>query len=261
LYDRPLVLDGVAIGERLARRRPGSSVSAPDRNGALAVRHAELVELREGPLPASLALAMSGVVAPADDFLWQTWEWPGGRDAAARILQRCTDAAILNEMTSMMLPVAQRLDVLLGTIVAVVEAHPPLAIHWMRLERFDEPTSFLALAGDAEARVRALFNVRMFNVGHAAPNEMVMDTLGLTLLGLFGDVQVHFRALDPGRVAAYLKNVGTYLASGAMIEDGHTLSAPPPAQETWVCRHEMSVMEPKRGVLDIDPAYPHSARS
>lgn len=273
LYDHAAVLEPRVVEAALSRRRAGATIVPPDARGAVTIRHPERVSLREGdapvgpngeayvlrenPLPASLAwVPVSEVSVPATE-LAQTWQWPGGRDAAQATLARCTHAIALSELTSMLLPVPARVDVLVDTVAALVEAHPPLAIRWTRIERFDDPNEFLATAADKSTRARALVNVRLFNIAGRAPGEMVMDTLGLTLLGLLGDVQAHFSDLDPGRVAPYLFDVAAYLLSrtatdaGPILADGDFLPAPEADPPRRRVRHEMALMKPTRGVYDL----------
>src|SRR5262249_212428 len=134
---------------------------------------------------------------------------------------------------------------------------PPLAIRWARIERIDEPHAFLEAAADPAQRMRAMVNVRLFKIAGGAPDEMVMDTLGLSLLGLLGDVQVHFSGLDPGRIAAYLQGVTGYLLGraatddGPILADGDVLPAPAPDPSRWRVRHQMALMKPRRGVFDL----------
>ena len=53
-------------------------------------------------------------------------------------------------------------------------------------------------------------NVRLFRVEGGAQGDMLMDTRGLAALGL-PDLQMHFRGLNPGRVAGLLFNYGRYI--------------------------------------------------
>ena len=86
----------------------------------------------------------------------------------------------------------------------------------------------------------------------------MMDTMGLAVLGL-PDLQLHFRNLQPGRVAAHLYNCALYLfQKGDVIEDGNTIAGLEP-HEKWRCQHEMSLIGPKRVVIDLDPGPPHAA--
>ena len=108
-----------------------------------------------------------------------------------------------------------------------------------------------------EDPVAPFVNVRMFWV-EDDPGVIVMDTLGLHALAL-PDLQLHFRDLEPGRVAAALYNLAAYvLEHGDVIESGHTVTGLE-AGEHWPCQLEDALVGPDRLVLDIDPGDPHAA--
>jgi hypothetical protein len=104
----------------------------------------------------------------------------------------------------------------------------------------------------------AALNARLFRVDDR-PGEIVMDTLGLAALGV-PDLQCHFKGLEAGRVAGFLRGVGTYVfENGDVIGDGNTVQGLEPSQR-WACRHEMALIAPARVVIDIDPGPPYSTR-
>ena len=108
-----------------------------------------------------------------------------------------------------------------------------------------------------ENPVYGFVNVRFYNL-EGTDGDRVMDTLGLGALGLT-DLQLHYRELAPGEVAAELYNIAVYLLeNGDVIEDGHTVQGFTP-EDRWRCRHEMSLMPPRRPVLDINPGPPFAA--
>ena len=89
-------------------------------------------------------------------------------------------------------------------------------------------------------------------------NDMLMDTLGLSALGL-PDVQCHFRDLDPSQVAQVLYNTAVYIYdNGAVIDSGHTVAGIQP-EEKWHCQFEESLLKPHREVLDVNPGPEHAA--
>jgi hypothetical protein len=99
--------------------------------------------------------------------------------------------------------------------------------------------------------------VRFYNIEDSG-GEIVMDTLGSGALGLT-DLQMHYRDLEPQKVAGLLYDVATYLLEqGDVIDNGHTVQGFLP-EDRWQCLHEMSLLEPQRLVLDIDPGPPFAA--
>jgi len=100
-------------------------------------------------------------------------------------------------------------------------------------------------------------NVRLFAVSDDE-DEMVMDTRGLAPFDL-PDLQVHFRDLEPGRLAGLLYATASYLLEeGDVIADGNTISGLD-GDEHWRCTHEDALVAPPRRVVDIDPGDPYAA--
>lgn len=94
-------------------------------------------------------------------------------------------------------------------------------------------------------------NVRLYRVLDSG-NDMLLDTLGLSALGLT-DVQIHCRDLDANTVANVVHSLGSYLFQhGDVIEPGHTVQGIP-EWEKWRCQREVSLVEPTREVIDIHP--------
>jgi hypothetical protein len=98
-------------------------------------------------------------------------------------------------------------------------------------------------------------NTRFFRVGDT--EDMVVDTLGLYVFGI-PDVQFHFHGLDPNHVVRLATDIGMYqLNNGIPIKDGETVDSLDAEGNyrqdiQWKCQYEMSLIEPKREVLDIN---------
>ena len=72
-----------------------------------------------------------------------------------------------------------------------------------------------------------------------------MDTRGLAPFDL-PDLQVHFRDLEPARLAGLLyATAGYLLEEGDVIVDGNTISGPD-GDEHWRCQHEDALVPPVR---------------
>lgn len=261
LYEDPVVVGEPGLQAALSERLPGALVSPRDARGTIAIRGPGALKLAEGQVPAALAITSSPIAPYAVDDYRQSWRW--GTSAAADVGNRARYALALGELTSMMLATEDRVHALLETTASLVESHPPLAIHWCRLQRFDDPGTFLR-ALEGPDRAREVLNVRVFRVSE--DGAFVMDTLGLCLLGML-DLQVHFRGLDLGEVAEYLYTVAmAHVGLGpeanvhvaCPIEDGDTIDGPDGSAST--CRYEMAMMAPRRGVIDIEPSQAFSAR-
>ncbi|MGI3782350.1 MAG: DUF4261 domain-containing protein, partial [Janthinobacterium lividum] len=140
---------------------------------------------------------------------------------------------------------------LVGTVAALTAATGPVALGWPTSQRVTDP------AARASDGLGGLVNVRLFAVSDDE-DELVMDTRGLAPLGL-PDLQMHFRDLEPSRLAALLYATAAYLLeAGDVIADGNTISGLE-GDEHWRCEHEDALVPPVRTVLDIDPGDPYAA--
>lgn len=252
LCEKPVTLDGDALLASL-QAKLGKVVALGELHFAcedLTVTYgdgarmpAQLI-VTEIPLPSAEALGPS---------IEQTWDWEG----AAAAVPRARHAWLLSDFMAAGLKPTERLRLLPALIAAVLEQTSALAIHWKPGQRLLDPTDFAAR--HAEDPTRLMVNVRMFNIRDRLPGETVMDTLGLSAVGI-PDFQIHFVGLDPGRVAGFLYGIARYVhKSGPVIEDGHTVPGPRPG-EKWNVRLERALVDPPRVVLDIEPDLTHSAR-
>ena len=86
------------------------------------------------------------------------------------------------------------------------------------------------------------------------------NPIGAFFNGLLGlpDMQCHFRGLDPGAVGALLYATAHHIyENGDTILDGDTTQGVTP-RDRWECRHEVSLVEPRRPVIDVRPDGPHA---
>jgi hypothetical protein len=219
------------------------------------------VKLGNALIPAQTMVALAEKAIPAEVFegaLQQTWEFP---EARTRV-QSCSSAVLVSDLMASSLPHRERLDLFESCLRAVLDCVPCAAIHWRPSGRIVDPAAWRREfdAGDAASRFFAgAINVRMFKPhGEGAVNtgELVMDTLGLSALGL-PDVQCHFHGLDPSPVARVLYNTAWYLCcEGDVIADGHTLEGV--GASKWRCEHQRSIAGPERLVLDLNPGPEHT---
>jgi hypothetical protein len=192
--------------------------------------------------------------------LEQTWNF----EAAREVIARCASSVLVSDFMSGSLEYRERLDLFHRSLRAALDTIPCLAIHWQPSGRIVDPHAWseaFDCADPSRLLMSGAVNIRLFNIkGHDDEEigEMVMDTLGLGALGL-PDLQCHFKALDPTKVAGALYNLATYVfEKGDMIDDGHTVEGVGP-ESRWRCQHEDALVGPARVVLDLDPGAPHAA--
>ena len=102
--------------------------------------------------------------------------------------------------------------------------------------------------------IRFGVNVRFFNI--EGTEDMLIDTVGMSTLFL-PDLQYHFHDMDPNWVVNHAYNVASYiLANDNPIQDGETVDGVENGQMSrefqWKCQYEDALIQPPRGVLDIN---------
>ena len=102
--------------------------------------------------------------------------------------------------------------------------------------------------------IRFGVNVRFFNI--EGTGDMLIDTVGMSTLFL-PDLQYHFHGMDPNWVVNHAYNVASYiLEHDNPIQDGETIDGVADGQMCreiqWKCQYEDALIQPPRGVLDIN---------
>jgi hypothetical protein len=177
----------------------------------------------------------------------QTWDWEGAEAAVAR----GTVGVIVTELLIAGWSAQDRVTAITRVLAELCRLTSPVVIHWAHSQRVSDPQTLVVddLSG--------IVNVRFFTVA-GDDDAMVLDTLGLHAFGL-PDLQCHFRDREPGGIAGLLYATALYVFdSGDVIADGNTISGLD-SGERYVCRREMSLLEPSRVVLDVDLGDPYAA--
>lgn len=152
-----------------------------------------------------------------------------------------------------------RLNLFQKSLYSILETIPCQAINCHLIQQIINPLQYLANKPEDEDYdlLFGAMNVRLFNI-EGSENEILMDTIGLGSLGL-PDLQCHFKNLNPNDIAKMLRTYGDYiLKKGDVINDGETIQGLS-ANDKWKCKHEISLVEPKRIILDINPGKEFAA--
>jgi hypothetical protein len=210
------------------------------------------VPFRGDSVPAQCVVGL--LQHPVDDrfltaALDQTWDWDEARAAVAghRV------SVVVSDLIAAALPYKERLELFQGVLLGVLEVVPTMAILWRPCGRLVSPTAYRRSHRDGKSRdpLFGPLNVRMFPPED--DGEVLMDTLGLSALGL-PDLQVRFERRDPNAVAGLLHGAARYVyEKGDVLDDGHTLPAPGGGQELWECRRAEAAAPPARQVVEIAP--------
>lgn len=213
----------------------------------------------EGDMPSQLIIVPGAIENHnwiGTDAFQQSWHLP---DAEQRVAA-CPHGIFVGDFVSTGLDHGPRRKNLAAALRAVIKHSNVELLYALPTTQFLDAQEVLAELSKPEEVANPVYpflNVRFYRISETAA-DMIMDTLGLSALGLT-DAQIHFRNLDPSRVAGFMESLGRYvLDNGDVLEDGHTVQGLTP-QQNWRCRHEMSLLEPKRPVVDINPGPGYAA--
>lgn len=245
--DEPEDIDRDDLLRRVHERLPDSEIHPSAESVLVAHMRYEhtYADGKRGPLITILAATeKTGEQTPEPT---QTYDW----DDADAVLERCRRSLAVGELYGRVHPYEHRVDAFRTTLNAAVALLRPAAVWLPHSERVIRPAALL------DDPIAAFVHVRMFDV-EDDPDASVMDTLGLHALGM-PDFQLHFRDLEPGRVAAILYNLAAYVIEhGEVITSGHTVSGMA-GDEHWRCQLEDALAGPDRLVLDVNPGDPYAA--
>ena len=255
LCEKPPVISKAQLLESLEKRCPDVAPldGKTDSDMLAFVYKDHLVHLSDGFIPAQTFIAISEQRLDVEELrtaLEQSWNFP----EAQSVVEKCVASVLVTDLMSAGLEYQERLELFQNVLASVIEVIPCLAIHWKQTQQIISPDAYLqAFAQSPTERFFAggAINVRLFNISDR-PGEMLMDTLGLSALGLT-DLQCHFHNLNPDDVTKVLYNTAFYLyKNGDVIEDGNTIQGIAP-DSRWRCRFEDALVEPQRVVIDLNP--------
>jgi ligand-binding SRPBCC domain-containing protein len=216
------------------------------------------IEYKDGSAPPQIAIMIANKVPDLDKLepsFYQSWDFKDARKSVAK----CEHTVLVTDLMASSLDYKTRIEIFQKTLYSIMEQAPCAAMYWLHSQRIVEPAQYVLNKPENEDYnlLYGPLNVRLFNI-EETKNDTLMDTFGLGALGL-PDLQCHFKNLDVNAVASHLYTYGDYIfLKGDVIEDGNTIQGIANDQK-WACQHEVSLTEPKRVVLDINPGIPFAA--
>ena len=261
LYDAPPTLDfarlTAKVEEYCGRTDPRKQPAADAEIAHYFMLDAQVQYKDAPPLPTQLCLFRGDSppdAARLEKALQQTWDW----DEARQVVASAKTMLLANDLMAAGLERKLRNKQFRGFIRAIQEVAPCIAMHWMNTELIVHPGRFVfQQAEGGSGPLYGSINVRFFNI-QGTNGDMLMDTLGLGVLGL-PDIQCHYRELQPTGVARVLSNVAYYVFQrGDVIKDGETVPGIL-ENDKWRSQHEMALVGPERMVLDLDPGAHYAA--
>ncbi len=185
-----------------------------------------------------------------ESALQQSFHW---RDASATI-NKCKYSVRVHDLFAGDLPYKERFELILGVVQAMLESTSCKGMFWHTSDKLVEPNAYLEAVQQGEKLYGAV-NLRLYSTGKE--KEMIMDTLGLSALGI-PDVQCHFYDLDPSGVGRDLLVISKYLYDqGDIVHDGESIGTS--ANKAYSCEHQHALVVPPRVVLDLNTGSAHDA--
>jgi hypothetical protein len=247
--DKP-VIDKERIKNELKISYPG--VHTPDSGSALLYFFPDVeVQFEEGSIAAQCTIFLPNAgdekaeVAP--EAFQQNWHWAEADETAAT----CRFEFLVSDFMSRSLDYKTRLTLFMDFLVAVTRVVGPQAVYSVAAQKLIAPDDLVDSWTNADQRMlHGLMNVRLFNISNGSVGEILMDTVGLHLLGL-PDFQIRFANLDEGAIGQALWNYAYYVYEhGDIIADGNTIQGLTP-QSKWKCERQIAAVAPERVVIHL----------
>ena len=215
-----------------------------------------IAEFKDGKCPVQLMVMKCDKFKGKgfDAFLMsQMWDCQEDRE---RIFRECKYQVVATDMLTAALPALERANLDADFLEALAELYPTCEAFYF------QNCGKLFLAEDVRSHqiegsdrfIRFGVNVRFFNI--EGTEDMLIDTVGMSTLFL-PDLQYHFHDMDPNWVVNHAYNVASYiLEHDNPIQDGETIDGVADGQMCreiqWKCQYEDALIQPPRGVLDIN---------
>lgn len=212
------------------------------------------VELKDATISAQCSIFVpddtNSKAEISNEAFQQNWHWADANPTA----EKCKYEILITDFMTRTLDYTTRLDLFMNFLVAVTKATNPQVVYSVSSQKLIDPSSLIRSWDGQEREILfAIMNVRLFNISNSDTKELLMDTVGLSLLGL-PDFQLRFSDLDESEVARLLWNYAYYIfEQGDVIENGNTLLGLEPNSK-WKCERQISLTTPERVVINVDSA-------
>lgn len=220
-----------------------------------------VMEYKNATLPAAVTISFSEEERQYENLkssLEQSWSFDINKEA----IKNCKYSILVTDIMAAGLEYTKRIELFQKTLYSLVELIPCVAINFYITEQLISREDYLEnnpLNDDYDPLI-GILNVRLFNIEEGNRNEYLIDTLGLSAIGLC-DLQCHFKNLDPNQISDILYSYGYYI-----FDDGDNATNMKTIQgieknQSWECEYEISIADPKRVVLDINPGVGFSGEN
>lgn len=210
------------------------------------------IELKDGTISAQCSIFIpddtNAKAEISEEAFQQNWHWFEANETA----EKCKYEILVTDFMTKTMDYKTRLDLFMNFLVAVTKATNPQVVYSVSSQKLIDPLSLIK-SWDGEEReiLFGIMNVRLFNISNSSTMEILIDTVGLSLLGL-PDFQIRFADLDESEVARLLWNYGYYIfEQGDVIESGNTLLGLEPNSK-WRCERQISLAAPERVTINVE---------
>ena len=236
-------------------RRHFSKVDNPSNDKALLYFFPDIkIQLQDSSIPAQCTIFLpnedDSEPAIAEEAFQQNWHWNEASDSA----KSCKYEVLVSDFMTRTLDYKTRFNLFAYFLSAVTKATSPLVVYSITSQKLVKPADVInSMASQENRYLESFINVRLYNISNSDSGDLLMDTLGLHLLGL-PDVQIRFANLNESEIAGLLWNYAYYIfEQGDVIENGNTLLGLEPNSK-WKCERQLSLTAPERLVINVQPA-------
>lgn len=250
--DKPAI-DKDRITNELQTAHPGAH--SPDSESALLYFFPDIkVQFEDGNIAAQCTIFLPNAdnekaeIVP--ESFQQNWYWA----EADEITATCRYEFLVSDFMSRTLDYKTRLILFIDFLVVVTRVVGPQAVYSVAAQKLIAPDDLVDSWINADQRpLHGIVNVRLFNISNGSAGEILMDTVGLHLLGL-PDFQIRFANLNESAVGQALWNYAYYVYEhGDIITDGSTIQGLTP-QSKWKCERQLASVAPERVVIQLRPS-------
>ena len=197
---------------------------------------------------AILELGDKSSPAIPDEAFQQNWHWQNARETATQ----CTYGILISDLLTRTLHYKLRVELFMKFLVAVTKATNPQVIYSIPAKKLIDPAQLVKRWDGSAEVLTGLINVRLFKITNSNIADILMDTVGLSYLGL-PDFQMFLKSANETRIAQLLWNYAYYIFErGDIIESGQTLEGVD-ENSKWKCERKMGSLGPERIVIDVHP--------
>lgn len=250
-FDKPKV-DPVKILEEL--KLHFNRVDNPGTDKALIYYFPDIqINLQDASIPAQCTVLIPDEdnlkVEIADEAFQQNWGWQEANEFAAN----CKYEVLVSDLMTSALDYKTRVDLFTCFLAVVTKVANPQIVYSLTSQQLLDPANVVSsIASKSDRRLESLVNVRLYNISNGESGELLMDTIGLHLLGL-PDFQIRFSGLQEAGIAGLLWSYAYFIfEQGNIIETGNTLPGLAPHSK-WKCERQVSLIAPERVVINVQP--------